>query len=363
MCVMAAVCPPNVGVTTGVPDVGACGFDFVMEIAGYSVQRQFFTAEGTTLVQTMPDGSRLDITFLRVTADALGCPGQPLRLKADVGVSVTEGQAARCSRARVKVGADVAVTSSPEDRLTLTITAIPDTMLVTSDAQDAADVEQMVLSTVAPIAARLSAVVPLEELGVLAEAVPPADQPIEAGVYQLGFEWILQVYAARLAPHPPAPRVFLQGDVFTLVLSDRMIQSLATSRPLAGLLPPRMSAAGLVDPNGPITITGITTDLEPGLLVINWLGTDASGRATTITWRMAFAPALNELALKLVQVAVDGQASCLPPEEGLTNPIDEIIKSLTPGQAVIRAARQPLGRMRITTGEIAPHGILIAGRV
>ena len=360
---MAAVCPPNVGVVTGVPDIGASGFDFVMEIAGYAVQRQFFTAEGTALAQTMPDGSRLEVTFVRLNSDALGCPGRPLRLKADVQVSVTEGQLVRCSRARITVGADVAVTSSPKGRLTIAITAIPNSMLVTSDAQDAAGVERMVLSIAASIADKLSAVVSLEELGVLSEAVPSGDQPIEAAVYQLGFEWILQVYAARQSPHQSVPRVFLQGDVFTLVLSDRMIQSLATSRPIAGLLPPRMSAAGLVDPGGPIAVTGIATRLESGHLVINWLGTDASGRAATITWRMAFAPALNELALKLVQVAVDGQDSCLLPEDGLTNPIDQIIKSLTPGQAVIRAARQPLGRMRITTGEIAPYGILIAGRV
>ncbi len=361
-CVLGAVCVPNLNVVTTVPDVGACGFDFVMGIVGYSANQVFTTSEGSTVVQALPDGRRIEITLQRIRADARDLCSPRLRVMADVGVSVVSGDLTACSRARIIMGADTAIGGTPAAGLGLTITPIPDTLVATSDAPNAPQVEEMIKAAAVPLAAKLSGVVPLQGVGTLAAARPPEAPPLEARVYQLGFEWIIQIAAPAQTQHAEAPSVFLQGSIFTLVLSASMVQELASAQLASGQLPSQMSTAGLFDTNGPIRITSVTTALEPGAVVLEWHGEGPAGPAN-ITWRLAFVPSVNELALRLQQVVVNGEVTCIPESANVINPIGELIRRITTGPATISALVSPLGRTRLLTAEITSYAILVAGRV
>jgi len=362
LCVLSAVCPPSSAVMTSVPDIDSCGYALIMEISGSAIENRAYK-DLQPVSKSLPDGRTIEIAFQRVNADALSpCPWK-LRIMGDLTVGVTEAGEKCCSSAKLIMGASLDVVKGNGTQLTLDIKAMPETLIVTSDACNSKEVEELIRQAAPEIASRLSVAFPLEGLRTLAQARPDSSPPIEADAYQLGFGWILRVYGASQETHAAPPSVFLQGNIFTLIVSKAMIQALAANQFASGQFPTAMNENGIVDKNGSIHITGVTVDLEPGILVINWLGNELGTGAVTVTWRLAFVTEVNELVLKIQQIEVNGQSKPIPDTKDLINPIDELIKNIAAGPATTTVFSGPMGRLRLTAGQIAPYGILVAGRV
>ena len=357
--VLAAPCPPQ-GTVIVVPDIGKLGIGFVMEVSGSTIDQRFSSLVDSRIERALPEGGKIAITIDRVVADAHAPVGTGLRILANVTVELDSAECARRSRATLFMGAKLKVTTSSGQPPALEIEPIPDSLVVTDDSIQAADVERAIRETGPRIARKLAVSIPLEGLDALVH-VCPETTAATARAYDLGFAWVLQVAGPSAPQCGRAPEVFLQGDLFTLVLTRDMVRRLAASEYAAGHFPARMNEQGLVDPNGSVRVTGIRADIEPDTLLVDWQGR-VDSRQVLIRWRLAFVSTAAGLALQINEITVDGMPRPAP-KGGVINPVDDLMKAIAIGPKRTGLLTSPVGRMRLTTGRITAEALLVAGRV
>ncbi len=246
--------------------------------------------------------------------------------------------------------------------LCLTFRVLPETLIVTDDAPDAAQVEDMIKAAAPLVASRLSASVSLDGLGSIALARAQAEPTVQASAYVLGYDWVLQVYGPLQSPSCPPPSVIEQGDSFTLVMTRTVVAGLAAKQFASGNIPMYFNEQGMIEPNGPVRIVNINVVLEPATMVLFWNGVAQGGRQAQIIWRMGFVMTPDGLALQIQQISVDGTVEPLPPAASAVNPIDNLVRAIAVGLTGGGVYAGPLGLVRLEEGYISPDGITISGR-
>lgn len=365
VCLLAVLCLCGTPASAQIPDISQFGFEFVLEIYGITIQRVLSAPEGSLILQTLHEDFRADIFLDRIIAEANRRWSPNIRLVAQIRVALRAGATwSHVTNATLAMRAVPCVTLDDQGRVVVTIVPVPDTLLVTADPPGDALVEMMVRQAAGQIAERLQATLVYEGLDTLARARLPDSLPLQASAYELGYTWVLQVYAPLYTGIAPPPELFRIGNAFTLVLSGEMVQRLATYALSTGLIPGRMTEQGLIDPQGPITILAVDVELEPCVLVLNWQGLGPGNRPVAVQWRMCFMQAPEDVLLRLSRVAVDGVPRVIPPEAEYINPINELIRRIATGPPppADEVLDTPLGRMRLAVGEIWPEGVVVAGR-
>jgi len=359
--VLAAPCPPEGTVITP-PDIGKAGFGFVMEISGSVIDRMLAQLADSRVERALADGGKIEIVLDRVVADAYAPCGTDLRIIVNATVRLDSAGCVRRSRATIMVGAKLKVQVEPGRAPSLEIEPAPEAIIVTDDSAQAAEVERAILETGPELAAKLATSTPLGGLEALAQASPGGPGAVIAAAYNLGFAWVLQVGGALGQGQASPPQVFQQGDLLTLVLTRETVSRLASYEYAAGHLPSQMTREGLVDPHGPVRITGLSADIEPDALLVDWHGVTEDSRIVLIRWRLGFVSTPSGLALEIREITVDGKPQEVPKHE-LINPIDDLIKTIATGPKRTGLLAGPIGRMKLTTGRISAEAVLVAGRV
>ncbi len=354
-------CPPSAPMIVP-PDISAVGYGFVMEIAGSAVDSAVARHATEYVERPLPEGGTIRITFDRLVNYAGGPKCTPLRIVITATVCISSGDILSRSRATVLVGANLNAVGGGSEQLVLEIQPLPDAVVATSDAVDGCNVEALIAETGPQLAEKLRTVVPLEGLGVVAAAkADGSGRAVRAEAYALGFQWVLQVSGTNTEAPLCVPRVFLQGNTFTLVLSREVLGGLAAYHYSTGSIPKRMSADGLLDPQGEVAVEGLDVDIQPDTLLVNWHGLGSGSRRVEAQWKMQFVQTIYGLALQIRQITVDGQPKPVP--ESPINPFDELISGIAAASTRVGLLASPMGRMRITTGAISREAIIIAGRV
>lgn len=358
---LTAQCPPAVPMIVP-PDISAVGYGFVMEIAGSTVDSAVAQHATEYVERPLPEGGTIRITFDRLIDYVGGPKCTPLRIVITATVCIGSGEAVSRSHATILVGANLNVIGGGSERLILEVQPLSDAVVATSDAVDGCNIEALIVGTGPQLAEKLKTAIPLEGLGVVAAArADGSGQGVRADAYALGFQWVLQVSGTNAEAPPCVPRVFLQGNTFTLVLSREVLAGLAAYHYRTGSIPKRMNADGLLDHQGDVAVQGLEVDIEPETLIVNWHGLGPGSRPVEAQWKMQFVQTIDGLALQIKQITVDGQPKPVPEEP--INPFDELIKGIAAGPARVGLLASPMGRMRITTGAISREAIIIAGRV
>jgi hypothetical protein len=285
-----------------------------------------------------------------------------LRIVADLSITRTRGETAVTNQAALVATADLAVTTDKGNGVTVSITVEPRDFELAIDPPDAQAAEKCVMDAACEIASALNTRIVLDGLEVLASSHPGDSTEIEVAAYELGYDWVLQVFRPIRLDHGPVPKVFRLGNVFTLVLSEAALDEMAVYAGRTGRLPPLMNDKGMVDPHGMLRVQSVRGQLDPGWLTLDWQTITPENKPLPVRWRISFVSTGNGLALDIREIGVAGKQQSLPSNEGLVNPIDELIRNIAMGHVGKGIFISPLGRLRFTLGEIADNAIMVAGR-
>lgn len=336
-------------------------YDFTLETAGSVIQRKIAGAEQTPITRQLPLGGPIEIAVDTVYLEAKPESGPYLSLMAFLTVT-DKSDPCKTAQVTALTSARLSVEWDSKGGVLLRIVALPTTLSATAAFPNQAWARDFVMCMAQELAAKLSSQIAMDGLNVIAAVRCPGSPPIQVIAYELGYGWVLQVWAGTTVGSLPPPRIFQIGNSFSISLNACLIQRLADQQYAAGIIPHRLDARGLPREDGPITVDSVKVCLEPDVLGMDWLGHLVDGQSTVVSWKMGFIDTADGVVLHLTSLTVDGKNQEIPEAMGPVNPIDALIKNMMFGPNGGAIYASPLGTVKITLGCIMPSGIFIAGR-